>query len=246
MDNINATRSRRLVALIETVIYTLNEDDTQWLVPQAHTLLAPEEQERWQRFRVPEPGNVFLAGRFLLRNQLAKRLKCVPEQIRFAIGEYGKPHIETPMSSWKFNLSHSRNCVLLALADGIELGVDIEQCKARVGLVDLAERVLTPAELRHFGSLEASAQEDFFFRAWVLKESYVKLMGTGIWQGLTTLDVDVDTPCYPDEASSICARFLSAPDGFAAALAYHVQDRGEFDVAQHQLHCLRDLPEIGF
>lgn len=232
------------MALIETFTYTLNTQDMEWLTPQAHRVLSIEECERWQRFKVPEPKNVFLASRFLLRQLLAQRLACAPGDIQLAMGEHGKPYTQAPRSKWQFNLSHSRDSVLIALAFGTELGVDIERITARDGLSDIAERVLTPVEMARYTSLDTAAQSAFFFRAWVLKESFVKLMGTGIWHDLTSLAVDTDIPSYPDAMATVRARYLSAPAGFTAALAHSASGEEELAISQRQLHSLREIPHF--
>lgn len=234
------------MAQIEIFGYSLNAEDMDWLTPQAHRVLSVEECNRWQRFKVCEPKKVFLASRFLLRQLLAQRLGCSPSDIQLAMGEHGKPFIQAPLCQWQFNLSHSGDVVLIALAYGIELGIDIEQSKARDGLFDIAERVLTPTEMAHFTALDPVAQSAFFFQVWVLKESFVKLKGTGIWHDLTSLAVNTEVPAYPAASATVRACYLSAPAGFTAALAYRANGEEQCAVGQQQLHSLREIPFRGW
>jgi 4'-phosphopantetheinyl transferase len=187
---------------------------------------------------VPEPANVFLASRFLLRYVLARRLGCAPLAIELASGEHGKPYMRSPQSAWHFNLSHSRDMMVFALAENVELGVDVEACAHRKGLVELAERVFTPSEMERFKNLSEVAQVDYFTRAWVLKESYVKLLGKGVWQGLTELETDTNRPCFPG-ASSTQVTYLDVPDDFRAAVAFNTQ--GPIEIRQRHLRSLREL-----
>lgn len=213
----------------------------QWLVPQARRWLDAGDLSRWQRFRVQESRDVHLASRFMLRNILAQRMGCAPQAIEFDRGAHGKPYVKSPASTWQFNLSHCQNCVLLVVSEGLALGADIERGKARIALADLAQRVLSTEELAVYIGLEAPAQEAFFFHAWVLKESYVKLMGEGIWHGLTNLITDVYAPSYP-EHPGVCAHFLSAPNEFHAALAYRADHSADkVIIQQRQVQSLHEV-----
>ncbi|MDR1917281.1 MAG: 4'-phosphopantetheinyl transferase superfamily protein [Synergistaceae bacterium] len=88
------------------------------------------------------------------------------------IGKYGKPRVE---DGPHFNISHSGDYVLLAVNDA-PVGIDIElwtdeDCSA---LADAAfhedERAL----------LGRSPSARSFFDLWTLKESYIKMLGTGL------------------------------------------------------------------
>lgn len=228
------------MALIETFVYRLDAADMQWLAPQAESWLAAEELARLQRFKVQERRDVHLASRFMLRHLLAQRLECRPQALQFGSSPNGKPFVQAPTSSWQFNFSHCQDCILLGLAEGVELGVDIERSKARMALRELAERVMSAAELSGYDKLEGAAQEDFFFRAWVLKESYVKLMGTGVWHGLAAVSTDSDAPGYLGQPD-IRAHLLSAPDGYQAALAYHSEAARSVRIEQRRVDTLREL-----
>lgn len=228
------------LALIDTFTYSIQPADMQWLVPQAQRWLDAGDLSRWQRFRLQESRDVHLASRFMLRHILAQRMGCSPEAIEFDRGAHGKPYVKSPTSAWEFNLSHCQNCILLVLSEGLALGADIERGEARIALADLAQRVLSTAELAVYLGLEGPAQEAFFFRAWVLKESYVKLIGKGIWHGLTDLVTDVYAPGYP-EHPSVCAHVLSAPDGFHAALAFRGDPADEVVIRQRQVHSLLEV-----
>jgi phosphopantetheinyl transferase len=232
-----------VLVLIETFIYSLTAQDLQWLTPRARTLLSEDEYIRWQRFRVAEPANVFLASRFLVRHWLAQRLKSTPSAIEFAYGEHGKPQLRWPQSSYHFNLSHSRDCIVFAVADGIELGVDIEACISRSGLAGLAEMVMTPEENAFFLKLDEAAQQEFFTRTWVLKESYVKWLGKGVWHGLNELATSLSPPFFPNADKDVHALFLEAPADFCAALTYRCSER--VNVKQSFLLDLRTLERIG-
>ena len=76
------------------------------------------------------------------------------------------------------NFSHTRGALLCGLSDVSPLGVDLENIQRKVRFEKLQERCFTRAENGWIA--EASNLEDGFFRAWTLKEAYLKATGLGI------------------------------------------------------------------
>ncbi|HEK1025531.1 TPA: 4-phosphopantetheinyl transferase, partial [Proteus mirabilis] len=71
--------------------------------------------------------NLFLLSRVMLRDILSFYLKISPEDVRFSKNEYGKPFIlNESKENIYFNLSHSNNCVALAISNTSSVGIDIE------------------------------------------------------------------------------------------------------------------------
>ena len=83
-------------------------------------LLAGDERERAERFRVPEHRHAFIAGRALLRTILGGCCGCAPEALRFTCGDQQNPGIDAAPSHGarmvSFNLSHSTNDLQIAVA----------------------------------------------------------------------------------------------------------------------------------
>ncbi|MGI9250932.1 MAG: 4'-phosphopantetheinyl transferase superfamily protein [Pseudohongiellaceae bacterium] len=86
----------------------------------AHWLSKPE-QTRLQHFRQPQAAQRFLLGRALLRNVLSQYLNGPgPEELQFITGAQGKPELHPAHGSkLSFNLSHSHNMVVLAVAEAV-------------------------------------------------------------------------------------------------------------------------------
>ena len=74
-----------------------------------------------------------------------------------------------------FNLSHTRGAVLIGISES-PVGVDVEYL--RPVAEKLPQRVLSPEELQWYRQ-RGSRREDFL-TLWTLKESYFKLLGTGL------------------------------------------------------------------
>ena len=92
------------------------------------TLMDAKERDRWQRFRVPKSRLIHLVARALLRTTLSRYADVEPTRWRFETNEYGRPYIATPEigRDLRFNLSHTDGLVVLAIAEGCEIGIDIE------------------------------------------------------------------------------------------------------------------------
>lgn len=93
------------------------------------------------------------ASRWALRGVLARYLECDPAGVALRFGERGKPLLEAPHRSLRFNLSHSGGRALIAVGRGREVGVDIERIGDR------------PEE---------------FYAAWTRREAIAKCLGAGL------------------------------------------------------------------
>ena len=85
-----------------------------------------------------------------LRQLLALTLKEPPEQIRIKKAEHGKPYL-VDYPDVAFNLSHTADLAMIAVARQCRLGVDVEICKPRHNLSGLWPNVL-PKKRQFSGS----------------------------------------------------------------------------------------------
>ena len=108
----------------------------------------------------------------------------VPELSRDK-GEHGKPCFRIHPEI-RFNISHSGDLVICAVSD-FEIGIDIQE-KSRMNTDRIAKKVMSSAEHKKY--LESSERQDFFYRVWVMKESYVKWTGDGITRELHSLPMN--------------------------------------------------------
>jgi 4'-phosphopantetheinyl transferase len=170
------------------------------------SLLDEEERGRATRIRHLETQSHFVMVRSGLRLLLARYLACAADTIRFTLGNKGKPRLAgtEPGQGLVFNVSHSGDCGLIALACDTALGVDVEKRRAMANLVGIAERCFSSGELAHWRALPLEQRQQAFFTLWSFKESFVKATGEGITLGLETCVVDL----------SVQPRLVSIPDGF--------------------------------
>lgn len=89
------------------------------------------------------------------------------------LSKHGKPEID----NFYFNLSHSGDLVVCAVADS-PVGCDVEQIRKapeRVG-----EYFFSENEKKYLKQFEDKAYDEAFFHIWTLKESYTKMTGEGM------------------------------------------------------------------
>lgn len=139
-------------------------------------LLTGEEVRRARSFPAGIEGRRYAASRIFLRSVLAGYAGRPAGELDFLLGPGGKPVLSLGPSDLHFNLSHSGDAALLAVAD-TDVGVDIERHRTIRELGSLVEYAFTPEEVRVFSGLPGGAREEVFFRAWCLKEAVIKAWG---------------------------------------------------------------------
>lgn len=202
---------------------SLNQDDEK--LERFRKTLEPDEIYRAGRFHFERDRRHFIVARGFLRSVVARYLDAQPEALRFSYGAYGKPALASE-HVLHFNLSHSHEVALLAVALDAELGVDVEHVRADFASEDIARRFFSHAEVEAFNSLPKEEQVAAFFRCWTRKEAYIKAIGKGMSQALDEFDVTL-TPglgaallrAKDDDASRWLLRDIDAGEGYAGALA---------------------------
>jgi 4'-phosphopantetheinyl transferase len=185
------------------------------------------EQQRAARFRFQRDRDRFRTSRGLLRHILAGYLDTNPGRIRFEYTREGKPFLPEHRDL-HFNLSHAGDELVLGVARGCELGVDIEGVFSERVMYEVCGTVLSGPERVAFQGLDASQRRDWFVRLWTRKEAYIKADGRGMSLPLRRIDVATrpDRVRLLDDGSDDWAlsrhwvlRELAVASGFAAALA---------------------------
>lgn len=201
------------------------------------SLLTAGERDRIDALAQPAARERALVGRALLRLELAERLGCRPEAVRFAFGPAGKPAL-AGSDQWHFNLSHSGNRVVLALAPWAPVGVDVENRARRARIDDLARHHFDPAEHAELEALEPSARRYHFFRLWTLKEAVTKALGGSLWSTLSGIRLT-------GAATQRAELALGGAAACSAPLAWWHFDLGQgYNLALAQLAGTREVPAI--
>lgn len=114
-------------------------------IPAFRELLDEREQERAARFRFDVDRERFIIAHGLLRTLLGERVGTRPEELLIARGPYGKPYIAG--SDLRFNLSDTKDALLIAITHGQEIGADIETMARTVDHMAVSEHYFTPDEI---------------------------------------------------------------------------------------------------
>ena len=159
---------------------------------RCHDLLNPAEKQQAARFLAPADCNRFTVARASLRLILASYLGCAPKEISFVLGAHGKPSLSAPGGSppLEFNISHSGSLALVCVAAaGRPVGVDVEWTGRDMATMDLARRILSPAEFGTFMQAPPARRNHLFLSIWTVKEAVVKALGRGISLPLSSFTV---------------------------------------------------------
>lgn len=160
---------------------------------------------------------------------LAGALAIGPHQVVFERDTFGRPHLQPPLQAHDCNWSHSGDGLLVAVGEGVRVGVDLEWVRPRPRALALAERFFAPQELAWLQAQPAAARERQFLRLWCAKEAVLKAQGQGLSFGLHRLvfaegDGGLrlhDCDAVLGQPHAWCVRELAPAPGYLGALAWH-------------------------
>jgi len=142
-------------------------------------MLPAEEQARAARFRQPDDAARLVLGRTALRRILGARLRCAPDAVPLVPGPNGKPVLPPQSPPWQFNLSHSGDWLLIALAWQRRVGIDVEVWRD-LEYAALAEQAFAPEERAALATAPVAQRAVTFFAVWTRKEALLKARGLGL------------------------------------------------------------------
>lgn len=200
--------------------------------PSAACCLNPEELARAARFHFPHHRARWISAHRALRQILARYVDATADGLQFVTNAHGKPALTAANPQVEFNLTHSENLALLAVAQQ-DVGIDVEYLRGTCDWDRLAERVFTAREL---GPLDRLGTPDTrtrqFYELWTAKEAYIKARGIGM--SLSLRKFSVPLPEFNDaglvidngvgDGRSWYVQRIPAPAGYAAAVAYPRRD----------------------
>ncbi|NOT46212.1 MAG: 4'-phosphopantetheinyl transferase superfamily protein, partial [Acidobacteria bacterium] len=120
-----------------------------------------------------------------------------PESICFSYNYYGKPSLPNEKFPIQFNVTHSRDLALIAVAREQQVGIDVEFVDRNFPVMKTAYRICSPKVFAELQTLKLDQQTAAFFQNWTLKESYLKAVGTG-FSNLERHQLELDYPTVSD------------------------------------------------
>lgn len=227
----------------------------------AAALLDDAERARCATYRAGADRARFVSGRLLARQGVAAALGCEPGAVRLEArcrlcgGAHGKPRVhDAAGGALDLSIAHAHERVIVAVAGGCAVGVDVERIGPFEDLAREAAGVLDGEERAVLSALAPAERAVGFFRYWTRKEALLKATGHGLAIEPASLRV---TP--PDrDAGLICAppalvrgrvwmSDLDAGPGYAACLALLIAPGSASDDAvphvDHVRVCARELAQ---
>jgi 4'-phosphopantetheinyl transferase len=194
-------------------------------------LLSEDEAAHSSRFLLERHQRVAVVSRGFRRIVLARYARVDPRALIFTVGPHGKPSVGggvPPTEDLRFNVSHSGGIVALAVARGRDVGIDVESFRQDRDLGRIALDSFSARELTDLSALPASLWTDGFYRCWVQKEAFVKLLGDGLSFPLDCFDVDANPTRAPrlldirapaPNALPCSMALLASPPGYVGVVA---------------------------
>jgi 4'-phosphopantetheinyl transferase len=140
-------------------LWRIDLDPDMAALASLESALSANERARAASFGRPDLRRRYVAGRGALRQILGGYLGLAPADLRFVYGEQGKPRLaestsdpaslsefSPPAADLRFNLAHCGDQALVAVALGMEVGVDLERLRPVRKARALAARYFTPEE----------------------------------------------------------------------------------------------------
>ncbi len=194
--------------------------------------LSADERARAERFRFPRDRDRFIVSRGTLRTLLGRYLKLSPDRVQFRYGDKGKPALAEPLAGvgLEFNLSHSEDLMVCAIADQQPIGIDLEYLRPVADLENLTQRFFTPREHAAIHAFKGDRCLRSFFQHWTCKEAVLKATGNGL-VSLSAIEVflqhDTAKLVQHDDTSAPAwslQLFMPAP-GYVGAVAINAPER---------------------
>ncbi|OEZ49759.1 4'-phosphopantetheinyl transferase family protein [Janthinobacterium lividum] len=181
--------------------------------------LNPMESDKAGRFHSLALQTRYRRSQGALRQIMSSYLDVPPAAVAFQHGAFGKPTLAG--HALQFNLSHSGNTMLLAIARH-SVGVDVEQCaETPVDLDPLLELLCHADERTAMAALAPNQRRQLFYPLWTRKEAYLKALGTG-------LSVDFRLVSFAPVDTGI---WQGRHDGMPSSVPYYCRDLPHSDAA---------------
>jgi 4'-phosphopantetheinyl transferase len=153
--------------------------------------LAVDELKRAAAFRFAHLRRRFVVTHAVVRLLLGHYVGAAPSSLRFSFGTFGKPSLVDRLRGepLAFNISHSDELALIAVARGREVGVDVERLRPIEDVDAIAGHYFCAQERDVLQSRQGESKTAFFLAYWTRKEAVLKATGDGLSVPLDQVDV---------------------------------------------------------
>lgn len=205
---------RRVLTRASLWLVPLDLDDAEW--DTAVSVLTPDERARTER-GAPAVRRRRTALRAGLRAVLGEVLDCSPGEVPLRVATSGRPELCVPGRAMDVSCSASGQVGLVAVAEGLRIGVDVERVAAWTAHTP-AEGWLSPRETHALVSLPPDDRAVEVTRAWTRKEAVLKATGQGL-----SVPAALVEPCVGQRRRARAGGWwltpVDVPPGLVASLA---------------------------
>jgi 4'-phosphopantetheinyl transferase len=139
------------------------------------------EQARADTFRRSADAERYVMAHALLREALGQTLHADPRAIRVDGGWTGAPRCDEPESAGlRLSLSHAGSLAIVAIADAVDVGVDVEPIDPRRADPAVAARFLPPGDVAMLLSCSPEERPRTMATAWTRLEAEAKGRGASL------------------------------------------------------------------
>ena len=210
------------------------------------------EFARAARIKDTVKRQLYLGGRYGLRQLLSKYSGISNAELKFGYSSRGKPFLlhQEPGGEIRFNYTLSKDKVLYGLSRQHEIGVDMEVLPREISHSLMAKRHLTAKEQKVWRELPDAMRHNAMLCCWTRKEAYGKTLGVGIRYHMNRVTLfdhlesarwrlrrcgifsGTDTQNMPDQFEGVQ---LQMPFDAEACLMYGVDDDATPEIRAAQL-----------
>ena len=183
-------------------------------------VLDEDERARMQRLHGELLQTRFVVAHAAARGILGQYLGVLPQDVIFGSVAAGKPVVRGQVLA--FNLSHSGDVAVCAVAANGNLGVDVEAVRPVPDADTLASRFFSGEEAAELALVPAGDRLRAFFDVWTRKEAFLKATGEGMARPLDSFSVSVaqNPPRLMRGGAGWLLRMFEPCPGYVGALAY--------------------------
>jgi 4'-phosphopantetheinyl transferase len=195
-------------------------------------MLSEAELKKANSFRKRVDRNRSILARAVLRDILGRYMDIEPRHVQFLDTGSGKPLLnpDAHANAPHFSVSHSGSIILLVFAREHHVGVDVEEIRQDLDVIDIAQRFFAPSEVDDLLELPVISRVRAFFAAWTRKEAYLKARAEGIGSGMNQFAVTlapgeparlINDDRHPEEVTLWRLHDIPLGSVYAAATAVH-------------------------
>jgi len=175
-----------------TRIYIARMSELELIVDRDNVFewLDSEEQETTRSMKAKKRLWEFSYSRLMARCVLSFHTGLPVKEIHFLRTDFGKLKLDHSEFNIQFNISHSKDYIVICVSTDGEIGVDIEfsEKEKLADLLKIAFRHFSEPEVEVLKSSSAEQKGTEFYRMWTCKESALKAIGVGLTAPMSSVD----------------------------------------------------------